>query len=115
MFHLRIHFTVELFKAIQYHHAVYFQRGRKKHMRLTFLYRDAGFAILEQTNRLVSFPVSASSLHGRVETEADNKALMHSTHPAIRARAAPRQDLLPEPCRLPDTSTQPRVSQSNLP
>lgn len=33
-------------------------------MDLTFLFGDTGFAILEQTNPPVSFPVSESSLHG---------------------------------------------------
>lgn len=66
MFHLQSHFAVELFKASQHHHTVYFQRERKIQMDLTFLYGDAGFAILEQTNCPVSFPVYESSLHGMV-------------------------------------------------
>lgn len=76
MFHLQSHFAVELFIATQHHHSVYFQRERKKQMHLTFLYGDTRFAILEQTNRLVSFPVSESSLHGVIWTEAENKALL---------------------------------------
>lgn len=60
-----------------------FREKGKKQMDLTFLYGDAGFAILEQTNPPVSFPVSESSLHGMAWTGAENKARTQVMDPAI--------------------------------